>query len=363
MANVLKPDVMWVQGRCYRVNDSSTEATDYQEHDLYEDEVTFKNIEDEHFEDEDFKVEMIDENRYSTSLHVSKHYVGSIIGRKGAIKNRIERDTKTEIKIPRQGQSGDVVIFGPSEANVKAARRRINVIVISSRMKQQFTHFISVPMHNSTIMENYQRFKESVLRECADSRDLDESLFVKPIKMHVTVGVMCLMDNEERTIASKLFTEAMDTIIAPALKDHMPYKISLKGLSYMNDDPSEIDVLYGEVHEVNAPKGTLQNISDALVDHFYKAGFMDRENDHVKLHVTLINSKFRQRSSTSLGDSNSKSRNSGKRLTFDGSKILEKFADYDFGVMDVEEFHLSQRYGKRSDGYYQPSCVVTCKKS
>lgn len=49
-------------------------------------------------------------------LYFDRHYVGSIIGRKGAIKSRIERDTKTEIKIPRQGQSGDVVIFGPSEA-------------------------------------------------------------------------------------------------------------------------------------------------------------------------------------------------------------------------------------------------------
>lgn len=40
----------------------------------------------------------------------------------------------------------------------------------------------------------------------------------------------------------------------------------------MNDDPSEIDVLYCEVQEINAPKGTLQNIADALVEHFYKAG-------------------------------------------------------------------------------------------
>lgn len=91
---------------------------------------------------------------------------------------------------------------------------------------------------------------------------------------------------------------------------------------------------------------------------------MDLERDHVKLHVTLMNSKYRVRSSTSLNeDANSKLRNSRKRLTFDGSKILETFADYDFGVMEVEEFHLSQMYAKRSDGYYQPSCIVTCKNS
>lgn len=40
----------------------------------------------------------------------------------------------------------------------------------------------------------------------------------------------------------------------------------------MNDDPTEIHILYGEVQEVDAPKGTLQNIADALVEHFYTAG-------------------------------------------------------------------------------------------
>lgn len=42
--------------------------------------------------------------------------MGSIIGKKGAMKSRIERDTRTEIKIPKQGQAGDIVIFGSSAA-------------------------------------------------------------------------------------------------------------------------------------------------------------------------------------------------------------------------------------------------------
>lgn len=61
-------------------------------------------------------------------------------------------------------------------------------------------------------------------------------------------------------------------LFRPALQDHMPFKLRLKGLSYMNDDPSKINVMYSDVQEVDAPKGTLQNIADALVEHFYKAG-------------------------------------------------------------------------------------------
>lgn len=43
--------------------------------------------------------------------------------------------------------------------NVKAARRRINIIVMSSRMKQRPTHFISIPFNNPIVMNNFEIFK------------------------------------------------------------------------------------------------------------------------------------------------------------------------------------------------------------
>ncbi|GBP59312.1 Activating signal cointegrator 1 complex subunit 1 [Eumeta japonica] len=248
---------------------------------------------------------------------MSRHYLGSIIGKKGAIKVRIERDTRTEIKIPRQGHDGDIVILGPSEANVKAARRRINMIVMSSRFKQKATHFISIPMNTSAVMESFNKFKESVLKDSSD-RGLEESLFIQPWKLHLTLGTMCLMDNEERIFASKLLTEARDKIIL------------LKGLQYMNDDPKEIDVLYGLVKEENAPPGILQKLSDEIVEYFYRAGLMQKEynRDNLKLHVTLINSKYRSRSKKQDEFQSSPKK---ERETFDGSRILQQFEDYDFG--------------------------------
>lgn len=53
-----------------------------------------------------------------------------------------------------------------------------------------------------------------MLRECADSRDLEESLFSTPIKLHLTLGVMCIMNNEEDAIVSSLFANAMNDIVA-----------------------------------------------------------------------------------------------------------------------------------------------------
>ncbi|CAB3230920.1 unnamed protein product [Arctia plantaginis] len=360
MAASLRPEVIWIEGRCYRVNDPTTEITALQEYDLYENDNSY-NYELDEGEEDEFEVVMVDNSRYKTSLHVSKHYLGCIIGKKGSIKMRIERDTRTDIKIPRQGQEGDITIFGSTAASVKAARRRINIIVMSSRMKQKSTHFISIPMNHPNIMKRFEEFKALVLRECAGSKGLDESLFIESQKLHLTIGVMCLMDNEERVIASKLFTEAKDKVVGPLLKGHLPLKIRMKGISYMNDDPSQIDVLYGTVQEESSAKGLIQELADGLVDYFSKAGYMNREHgrDNVKLHVTLMNSKYGNRTSgTNVEDSGS-SRNIRKpRVTFDGSLVLEKFADFDFGVMELEDIHLSQRHSTGSDGYYQPTCVI-----
>lgn len=88
---------------------------------------------------------------------------------------------------------------------------------------------------------------------------------------------------------------------------------------------------------------------------------MEREHgrDSVKLHVTLINSKYGTRNSgTNVEETGSTKNIRKQRVTFDGSKILEKFADFDFGVMELEDIHLSQRHSTGTDGYYQPTCVI-----
>lgn len=88
---------------------------------------------------------------------------------------------------------------------------------------------------------------------------------------------------------------------------------------------------------------------------------MDREHgrDSVKLHVTLINSKYRKGTSNATVDDSNMPRTSRKpRETFDGSEVLKKFSDYDFGVMELKDIHLSQRHSMGPDGYYQPTCVI-----
>lgn len=79
------------------------------------------------------------------------------------------------------------------------------------------------------------------------------------------------------------------------------------------------------------------------------------------MHVTLINSKRRGRSqSNEADDSDEQPR---KRTSYDGTRILEQFSDFDFGVAEVTEIGLMQIGSCAEDGYYQATCTVPCGPS
>lgn len=86
----------------------------------------------------------------------------------------------------------------------------------------------------------------------------------------------------------------------------------------------------------------------------------DHDRDNVKLHVTLINSKYRSQSTQSSEADDTTQLSRKTRETFDGSQILQKYADYDFGVVELKYLHLSQRHTLDLDGYYQPTFVMSC---
>lgn len=48
-------------------------------------------------------------------------------------------------------------------------------------------------------------------------------------------------------------------------------RLEMKGIEYMNDDPGEVDVLYGQVNALSWSH-SLQTIADSLVEEFVKAG-------------------------------------------------------------------------------------------
>ena len=83
-----------------------------------------------------------------------------------------------------------------------------------------------------------------------------------------------------------------------------------------------------------------------------------RQYDRVKLHVTVLNSLYRNKMEDEFQGYKA---DAGPRIKMDARALLSELGNYDFGTtVPVKEFHLSQRRaGKRTEeNYYFPSTVV-----
>lgn len=77
-------------------------------------------------------------------------------------------------------------------------------------------------------------------------------------------------------------------------------------------------------------------------------GFISKEKQQVTLHVTLMNSFFRNKKNSP---------------SFDARRIMKKLGDYNFGTCSFDELHLSERPAKESTvgantGYYTAAHVL-----
>ena len=93
---------------------------------------------------------------------------------------------------------------------------------------------------------------------------MHKSLFQNPTLLHLTLGTMALLDDRERQLARDILEDCSELVLRflnePFVKVIKSYltrpllgegdlDVIIEGLEYMNDDPSEVDVLYGKVQE------------------------------------------------------------------------------------------------------------------
>lgn len=283
---------------------------------------------------------------YRCAIDVPSVLYKYIIGKKGETRRRLEFDTKTSISIPKPGVEGQIVVTGSQKAAVSSAVTRVEVLVESFRKKQPFTHFLSFPLNDPKIQEGFLTFKDEVVKQCAQDHGVDASIFQNPAKLHLTVGTMALLNDNEVTKACEHLQECQNFI--RDITEGKPLPLEVTGIEYMNDDPAMVDVLYAKVN-VKDRSGRLQVIADRLVEYFVSAGLMVREWDRVKLHGTVMNTLFRK---DSTAENTNKGRQTSEREAFDARNILKKFGAHRFGEFELNTVLLSQRYSSDCTGYY-----------
>ena len=188
--------------------------------------------------------------RSKISLNIPSAFFKYIIGTRGDTKKRLEHETKTRIQIPGRGQEGDVIVTGNDSSSVLSAKNRIDLIVSSKRWREPATHFISIPLCGDHIQEKFKDFKEQILQNFSSVQNVDETIFQKPTRLHLTICTLVLLSQSEIEQAQKVLQNMYDDI-AHDILGGAALQINLGNLEYMNDDPAAVDVLYGKVLRSN----------------------------------------------------------------------------------------------------------------
>ncbi|XP_078055609.1 activating signal cointegrator 1 complex subunit 1 [Mustelus asterias] len=350
---VLRPTLINIEGRIYRKNHVKEQVYQNEE----EEDFTYSGVVDCMDEPCDSALIEQTDRGYRCAMAVPSALYKHIIGKKGETKRRLETETRATITIPKPGIEGEIVITGQQRAAVTSAQTRIEVMLESYRRKQPFTHFLSFAINHPTIQEQFVKFKERVLDECSQDRGIDSSIFQNPAKLHLTIGTLALLNEQEITRACELLQKCKEDFISK-LTDGKPLVLRMEGIEYMNDDPSMVDVLYGKIQIKNGTD-KLQLIADGLLERFVASGLMEKEWDKVKLHATLMNTLFR-RDPTVEGRANATpgKQNLRERESFDARNVLKKYENYHFGEVELDSVHISQRFSTDASGFYTSSGTI-----
>ncbi|XP_036590563.1 activating signal cointegrator 1 complex subunit 1 isoform X2 [Trichosurus vulpecula] len=350
---VLRPQLIKIEGRIYRKNFIQEQTYQHEDED-----------EDFYGEPMECSEELSDscvveqtERGFQCAVAVPSPLFKYIIGKKGETRKKLEMETRTSINIPKPGMEGEIVITGQQRGGVISAKTRIDVLVESFRRKQPFTHFLSFSLNQPDVQEGFLKFQEKVLEKCSMDRGVSSCLFQNPAKLHLTIGTLVLLNDQEIQWACELLQRCKEDFINK-IAGGKPLLAEMLGIEYMNDDPSMMDVLYAKVHMKDG-SDRLQLIADQLVERFVLSGLMMKEWDRVKLHATVMNTLFRKdptaedRNSAPAGKSGPRERES-----FDGRNILKLFENFSFGDLCLNSIHISQRFSTDSSGYYASSGQV-----
>ncbi|KAL8595369.1 hypothetical protein ACOMHN_024068 [Nucella lapillus] len=294
---------------------------------------------------------------FRVRLHYPSVFFKYVIGKRGETKRRLEMETRTQIRIPKAGQEGEIVVQGRDKKGVVSAKTRVDMLVDSARQRQPFTHFLSVPVQSEDILDKFDDFKFTIMEDEARDSGVDASIFQNGQKLHMTIGTLVLLNDAEIQRAKETLLQCSEDLLEPIL-GNSPLYVDIRGLEYMNDDPGAVDVLYAKV--APGPEADrLQMLSDRLVDRFVSRGLMQRQYERVKLHLTVMNTLFRKDSSGTAAPRLQSMRGAAKeRESFNAASILQKFEEFEFGPLPVDRVELSQRYSAAPDGYYQSSGVL-----
>ncbi|NXP37949.1 ASCC1 protein, partial [Leiothrix lutea] len=348
--DVLRPPLVRIGGRVYRKNLIQEQPFPQEE----EEEDFYAGPGDCADDPGDAFVVEETERGFQCRVEVPSPLYKYIIGKKGETKKRLETETRTSISIPKPGVEGEIVHRAGLRGGDGVIKLPCPLCLLEdiSRQERGREHWLfqgepPLTRHLFYVWEKWD------LPACERDHGVSSSLFQNPAKLHLTLGTLVLLNEQEIQKACDLLQRCKEDFV-DQITGGQPLTVEVAGVEYMNDDPAMTDVLYAKVHMKDG-SDRLQMVADQLVERFVASGLMLKEWDRVKLHATVMNTLFRkdpteERNNTMTGKSSFKERES-----FNGQNILKLFENFYFGEVQLDSVRLSQRFSSDASGYYATS--------
>lgn len=374
--NFTRPKLEWIGDKCYRRMDlpaaGDDDLVDVPSFDLtYNDQgnhglpqLTQSQIEELDELSEFGDITLVN-GRFQKTCQIPKSFYGVILGAKGTTKKKTETETKTRIDVPFHDDDGNIIIKGSTKTDVESAVKRLYAIVDTSRLKYNPTHFISIPMNFDEMKKQFNEFKQQILSnsEMSKSRGICDEIFQNENKLHLTIVMLYLGDKQEIDLA-KTIVQNCQKLIEERLNGK-ELIVNVEGVDIMNDDPSEVGVLYAKVKEDDDLRVIVDEIFTKFVDcklanrNIEEANSRDKK---VKLHLTLMNTTFKEeKNENDEGKKDKKPwerKQRKERETFDATTILKNFGSFKFGQFKISQIHLSILGQYDANGYYQNALII-----
>ncbi|VDM51135.1 unnamed protein product, partial [Toxocara canis] len=138
--------------------------------------------------------------KWSTRLEVPYEMIRFVIGAKGSMKRKLELETDCRLVFPDREKKAKYVeiISTKSQESIERCRDRIELMLMSTRERSAFTHFVSIPMNSADIQSAFSQFAELIQNDDDLPASCREpAAFQEVGKLHLTVVMLSLFDETE----------------------------------------------------------------------------------------------------------------------------------------------------------------------
>jgi len=233
----------------------------------------------------------------------------------------------------RETYSKLMLVLKSSKLPVEMAEN-MNIPVVAKGHKHGPTHFLSLPLRNDRLIAQVQALHKEMIAQ--PPPNFHPSMLMSTPRLHLTLFVLELSSPEKIELACKTLQEMSEAVYdALARKSIM---ITIQGLRCMGKDSSKARVIYGDVKLDNDTRIRINRLSDLLQARFHAAGLLVKEGRPLKLHATIINTKYDNRPKAA------------RQRTIDAIKLVQQHRETVFSHFRVDALQLCSMTGMTLSG-------------